>query len=178
MNSKVLYNPFYYFAGFKSFFIGLAGFLVTCYLTYKTGTHFNGLLNIDFAKDSDFWVYLLENISQWIILSITLYLAGFILSKSKIRFIDILGTTLLSRLPLLIAPLFRTITVFQSFGYQSVAMYFILIIYYFSLCWTIALLFHAYKVSCNLKDNKLIVSFIICTLLTEVLTKTLLYLII
>ena len=83
MNRYLLYNPFKRIAGMKSFFIGFLGLLLTTYLAYKTGTHFNGLLNIDFAKDSDYWVYFVENCSHWIILSILLFASGLILSKSK-----------------------------------------------------------------------------------------------
>jgi hypothetical protein len=178
MNRYLLYNPFMRITGIKSFFIGFLGLLLTTYLAYKTGTHFNGLLNINFAKDSDYWIYLVENSSHWIILSILLLASGLILSKSKIRVIDIFGTALFSRIPLLIVPLIRTIPVFQSFVAQSSTMYLLIGIFLISLIWTILLLFNAFKVSCNLKNEKLIVSFIACLILSEVLTKIFLYLII
>jgi hypothetical protein len=178
MRPKALYNPFYTIAGFKSFLIGLAGLLATSYLAFITGMHFNGMLNIDFAKDSGLWVFLLENTIHWAILSTILYIAGLSFSKSKIRFIDVLGTLLLSRLPLIIAPLLRTIPVFQSFAFLSATMYFIILIYMLSAIWMITLSYHAYKISCNLKNEHLIISFIAGMILTEVLTKTALYLII
>ena len=178
MNKKIFYNPFYFIAGYKALLFGIVGFIITCILAYKTGTHFNGLLNIDFAKDSDLWVYFLENFSFWIISSICFYFAGIILSKSKIRLIDILGTTLLSRLPLIITPLFRIIPIFQSFGFYSFQLFFLVFIYIASLIWTIILLYNSYKVSCNLKNIQLNISFIICLLLSEVLTKVLIHIII
>ena len=174
MNNKI-FNPFVQIAGFKSLLIGVSGLILTTFTAFKTGTHFNGLLNIDFAKDSGFWVYLLENCSQWIILSIFFYLAGLLLSKSRVRLIDILGTTLFSRIPLVITPLVRTIPVFQSFAFGSATMYSIIGIYLISLVWTIVLLFNAFKVSGNLKSVQLIVSFIASMVLTEVLTKICLY---
>ena len=170
MNNKFLFNPFLVIAGLKSLLIGLLGLFLTSYFAYKTGTHFNGLLQINFAKDSDFWVYLVENSSQWIILSILLFAAGLILSRSKIRAIDIFGTTLFSRIPLLITPLIRTIPIFQSFVPQSAANYLIGGICLISLIWTIVLLFNAFKLSCNLKNEKLIVSFIVSIILSEVIT--------
>src|ERR1035437_5077384 len=105
MKATNLYNPFTKIAGLESFLLGFLGLFLTTYVAYKTGTHFNGLLNIDFAKDSDYWVFLTENVSNWIFLSFFMYLSGTILSKSKIRVIAILGTALLSRIPLIIAPL-------------------------------------------------------------------------
>jgi hypothetical protein len=178
MKNKFLFNPFLQIAGLTSLLIGLSGLFLTSYLAYKTGTHFNGLLSIDFAKDSDFWVFLVENGSQWIILSILLFAAGLILSKSKIRAIDIFGTTLFSRIPLIIVPLIRVFPPFQSFVYQSATMYFIIGIYRITLIWTIVLLFNAFKVSCNLKNEKLIVSFILCIILSEVFTAIFLHVLI
>jgi len=165
------YNPFTQIAGLKSLILGFLGLFSTTFLAYKTGTHFYGLLNIDYAKDSDYWVFLTENVSNWIFLSTFMYLSGIILSKSKIRVIDILGTALLSRIPLIIAPLLRTIPLFQSFSFQSWEMYFIPGVYLISLIWTIALLFNGYKISCNLKNEKLVVSFIVCLIISEVCTK-------
>ncbi len=178
MNSKYLYNPFLKIAGLKSLLIGASGLFLTSYLAFKTGTHYNGLLHIVPAKDSGFWVFFLENISHWIILSILLFLSGLILSKSKLRVIDIFGTTLFSRIPLIIAPVFRTLPIFQSFTIPSPSMFFIIGIYLISLIWTIALIFNAYKVSCNLKNEKLIVSFIVSIILSEVSTRIFLYIII
>ena len=175
MNRTFYYNPFIFIAGLESFVIGFFGLLLTSWLAYYSGTHFNGLLNITPAKDSDFWVFLVENVSNWIILSLLLFAAGLILSKSKIRIIDIFGTILLARIPLLIAPVLRIIPFFQSFAIFSVAMYLIYCIYFISSLWCIILSFNAYKVSCNLKNESLFISFIVIILISEIITKILLY---
>jgi hypothetical protein len=171
MKSSNLFNPFNQIAGFKSLNFGLIGLLIVTYLAFITGTHFNGLLNINFAKDSDYWVFITESITNWLLISAFIYISGLILSKSKIRVIDILGTTLLSRIPLIIAPLIRIIPAFQSFMILSWQMYFVIGFYLISLIWTIILLFNAFKISCNLKNEKLIISFIISILLSEICTK-------
>lgn len=179
MRSSNLYNPFTKIAGFKSFIIGLIGLLITTYLAFKTGTHFKtgtyfnfrDLFGIDFAKDSDYWVFFMESFSNWLFISTFLYVSGLILSKSKIRVIDILGTTLLSLIPLVITPLIRMLPVFQSFMHQSLQRDTIEGVYYISLAWTIILLFNAYKISCNLKNERLITSFIISIILSEICTK-------
>lgn len=178
MRSSNLYNPFNQIAGLKSLIIGLIGLLITTYLAFITGTHFNGLLNIDFAKDSDYWVFLTENISNWLLISAFMYISGLILSKSKIRVIDIFGTTLLSRVPLIITPLIRTLPVFQSFMHQSWQLYALEGVYLISLIWTIILLFNAFTISCNLKSEKLIISFIVSMTLSEICTKTVIKLLI
>jgi hypothetical protein len=178
MKARYLYNPFTQIAGWPSFLIGTAGFLLTTYLAFNSGTHFIGFLRLDFAKDSDYWVYMTENLTSWLLISIFLHLSGVILSKSKIRVIDTLGTALLSRIPLILTPLLRTIPPFQSFAYRSWEMYFLEGLFIFSSIWVIVLLYHAFKVSCNLKDEKLIGSFIISIILSEVCTKLVLKLII
>ena len=171
MRIRNLYNPFNRIAGGKALVIGLTVLLLTTFIAFKTGTHFNGLLNIDFAKDSDYWIFLTENLSSWLFLSIFMYLSALILSKSNIRAIDILGTTSLARIPLLSAPLIRLVPAFQSFVIQSWEMYFVYGVYLISLIWTITLFFNAYKISCNLKNERLIISFILSLILSEIFTK-------
>lgn len=171
MKKSLLTDPFIFIAGKESFFIGFPLLLGTSWLAYLTGTHFTGLFNINFAKDSDFWIFLVENLSSWILVSLILYIAGILFSKSKIRIVDIFGTILISRIPLLITPAIRTIPLFQSFVVFSVTMYSLIIIYIFSLIWAVALAFNAYKVSCNVKNETLTMSFIACIILSEVLTK-------
>lgn len=170
MKSSVLYNPFTQIAGFLSLIIGLSGLFTVTWLAFITGTHFNGLVNITFARDSEYWVFLTENLSNWFFIAVFMYLSGLILSKSKIRAIDVWGTTLLSRLPLVITPMIRTLPVFQSFLIQSWQRYFVNGVYLASLVWFLVLLFHAFKISCNLKDEKLITSFIISMVSAEICT--------
>jgi len=128
MESKLLFNPFTRIAGIKSLIIGLIALFITSFLAYLTGTHFYGI-NFIPAKDSGFWVYLAENISNWMFISIFLFASGLIFSKSKIRAIDIFGTTLLSRVPLLIILLIRLFPIFQSFIFPSTSFYIIIAIY-------------------------------------------------
>jgi hypothetical protein len=171
MKVNYLYNPFTRIAGLESLVIGFAGLLLVSFLSYQTGTHLNGLANIGFAKDSDFNFYLTEHLSNWISTSVFFYLSGLFLSKTKIRIIDVLGTSLLARIPLIIAPLIRLIPYFQSFLFQSWEMYLLDGIYLLSAIWTIVLLFNSYKISCNLKNEKLITSFIVSLIVSETITR-------
>ncbi len=177
MESKLLFNPFTRIAGVKSLIIGLIALFIISLLGYKTGTHFYGFYIVP-AKDSDFWIYLVENLSNWVFISVFLFIAGLIFSKSKIRAIDIFGTTLLSMIPLIIVPIVRLIPALQTFAAQSFAMFVFIIVSLIAVIWTISLLFNAYKVSCNLKNEKLIVSFIISLVFALVGTQMFLTLII
>lgn len=174
MDNSYLINPFIRIAGYKSLMIGFVGLLLVSFVSYITGTHFNGLLIVGFAKDSKFVYYFLEHIISWIAIFIFLFLSGIILSKTKFRLIDILGTALLARLPLIIAPLIRLLPHFQSFVFQSWEMYFVYGVYLLSLIWTIVLLFNAFKISCNLKSKRLIISFAVSIILSEITTQLIL----
>jgi hypothetical protein len=145
-----LINPFYRIAGLKSFLLGFLGLLILSFVSFKTGTHFYGLSNIDFVKDSDFITYSLEHLTSWIMFAALAYLLSLFLSSSKVRLIDFFGTALLARIPLIISPIFRFIPSFQSFVFQSFEMYFIVGVYILSAIWTVSLLFNGYKISSNL----------------------------
>ncbi len=173
MKINYLVNPFTRIAGLKSLIAGLTGLLLVSWLSYQTGTHQNGLSNIDFAKDADFVFYLIEHLAGWISVSIFLFISGLILSKTKIRLLDVLGTSSFARIPLVIVPLVRLIPSLRSFVFLSWEMYLVSAIYLLSAVWTIALLFNGFKISCNLKKERLIVSFIVSLILSEAATKLL-----
>jgi hypothetical protein len=156
----------------------LTGFLIVTYLAFKTGTHFNGFLSFDLAKDAGYRVFAAEHAVNWLFVSLFLYTSGLILSKSKIRLIDVAGTALLSRIPLVITPLIRILPVFRSFFVYSWQFYLLTGIYVFSLIWSLVLMFNAFKISCNLKNERLIISFITSMVLSEVCTKIFISLII
>lgn len=175
MINNYLINPFIRIAGFKSLIIGFIGLIILSFASFKTGTHFNGLSNIGFAKDSNFIVYALEHIINWGVISVIMFLSAIFLSKSKVRMIDFIGTSLLARIPLIIAPVFRFIPNFRSFIIQSFEMYFIIGIYLLSLIWTIVLLFNGFKISSNLKNDRLVITFIIGLITSEIITRITIY---
>ena len=176
--TNYLINPYSRIAGFKSLFIGFIGLLLLSFTSFKTGTHFYGLSNIDFAEDSKFVFYALEHLISWCAFAVLAFLFGLSLSTSSVRAIDFLGTSLLAKTPLLILPIVSYIPVFKSFVFQSFEMYFIVGIYLLSLAWTITLLFNGYKISSNLKHNRLIVSFVIGLVFSEIITRVSIHLLI
>lgn len=123
-SSVLLYNPFIFIAGYKSFAIGISVLMLTIFLAFTTGTHYKGLLNVYFAKDSTYVFYFIEQVSHWIFLSSLLFIFGVFLSKSKIRFIGVIGTQAMARLPLLLLPTIRILAPFESFVINSFQMNF------------------------------------------------------
>jgi hypothetical protein len=173
--SHFFYNPFTYIAGFKSLIGGAIIVLLTAWICFISGTHNYGLINVNFASDMPFSSYLAEHAIHWIAVTLTLYSAGLLFSKSRIRFIDVLGTQGISKLPLLVLPVARLVPVFASFPVNSINMYFLFVLHIIMVIWSVALMFNAFKISCNVKGQRLVVSFILALLLAEIVSRTILY---
>ncbi len=174
MENSFWINPFIKIAGFRSLIYGLLGLLLIAVVAYLTGTHFYGFSDLGFAKDSEFWLYALEQLLSWVLISLCLYVSGLLFSNTKLRVVDVFGTNILARMPLLLVPLVRLIPPFQSFVFQSVEMYLLLGIYVLSLAWTMVLMFNGFKISSNLKGIRLIASFIISIVVAEILIRLIL----
>lgn len=172
---KVLTNPFERIAGGRAFAIGFVGVALTAFIAYVSGTHSIGLFNLHFAKGAPFWVFALEQFLSWGVLVLIAFPVTAVLSKSKIRIIDFMGTFLLAHLPLILAPTLRLIPWFRSFSIFSVEMFVIVGVHLFTLIWVITLLFNAYKISSNLKGNRLIFSFILSLVSSEIVVFLILY---
>lgn len=173
--SQLFYNPFIHIAGFWSAVAGIVVILFTAWICFITGTHNYGLVNISFASDMSLLAYVAEHFIHWIITVLVLFVAGLLFSKSRIRFIDVLGTQGISRAPLLVLPVVRLIPVFASFPFNSINMYFLFVLHVVMVVWSVALMFNAFKISCNVKGQRLVVSFILALLIAEIISRTILY---
>lgn len=167
---QLLYNPFLYVAGVKSLGIGIAILLSISFFSYVSGTHYWGLVIPYFAKDTAFLYYLSEHFIHWLTLSVLLFASGSIFSKSKIRFVDIMGTQAMALIPLIVVPLIRLLPPFASFYFFSIYTFILYGLHIMAAIWSVALMFNAYKVTCNVKKTKLTISFIGVVFLTEILT--------
>ena len=186
-----LFNPFTYLAGGWSLLIGLIGIGVIGLIGAFSRTHFDGVLDVHSGIWRPLWFFLAEGYIDWISLAVPLYLVGKVLSKSRIRAVDVFGTQALARLPTLITVLLTLLPAYQrmtaavaSGGVTSfdalrseplalaavvVAMIGIILV----LIWTVALMYKAYAVSCNIKGGRAIGSFIVVVLLAEITSKVL-----
>src|SRR5690606_25900607 len=102
-----LYNPFIYLAGFRSLVIGVIILLLISFVSYVSGTHYWGVVLPYFAKDSGFLYYFAEHSIHWLVLSLLLFMSGKLFSKSRIRFVDVLGTQGVAFAPFFIVPVIR-----------------------------------------------------------------------
>jgi hypothetical protein len=128
------------------------------------------------GQSSGFYVYLSENIIDWITTVVIFYPLALIVSVSSIRFIDILGTFALARYPLILSSLlgFFPFTKFYLANPTSVLLMVMIFLMILAIVWTVVLIFNAFKVSCNIKGFRLICTFIIGIITSEILSKTIL----
>ncbi len=185
---KKLTNPFTYIAGSKALLYGLLAIIASSLIGHFSNTHFTGILSIKMCPSLPLSYFMMQGFINWLILSGLLYLAAILLSKSSVRIIDIFGTLALSRAPYVLAALTGFSKSMQKFGLYLVWTYlkqgepveitslekgiaiFWLVFNLLMTIWYVALMFNAYKVSTNLKDAKLILSFIVVLILTIIIT--------
>lgn len=183
---KRLINPFLYLAGGKALAWGLAviaietawlcgiGFIQDSYLHFAPAPADNALLKTAAMQ-----------LAMWLAPALLLGLCGLIFSRSKIRFVDILGTTALAQAPLLllllplsIGRLNDTLTAAAEAvrsGSMPELPTVLLLLYGF---WSLAALalffirnYQAFSVSCNLRGWRAVVPFIVVVLLVTMLSQ-------
>lgn len=179
---RFLLNPFERIAGAQALSWGVLGLLASTVLGYFTDYHYHGLLHYGPAPNSAWWCFACEHLVVWLIPACLFYIGGIFLSRSHIRFIDLLGTTLFAQIPLL----FTNLIIFFPFYTQIkhidpsapiqeqlirigelmiqpgfwLGIWLSLLSLVFVI-WMGYWLFKALQVSCNLKETKLAVLFCI-----------------
>jgi hypothetical protein len=182
-----LLNPFMFTAGFPALALGIAVMLISALACWLGSTHFDGVLDLHTGLPGPFWILLSEGILDWLCLAIPLILLALLISKSRFRIIDLLGTQALARFPYFIAALAMlpdanrraaqyfiarvqgspaTLTVADTVVFTIAILITIL-----AAIWMIILMYKSYAVSCNLKGPKAIVTFILGLIIAEIASK-------
>lgn len=172
MEKQYLYgvvNPFERIAGLKTLLWGLAGMAVSTVLSYGSGWHYHGLLHFGTAPNPAWWSYAVEHLIVWLVPAVVFYLGGLLLSRSRIRAIDVVGTVAFAQLPFIIMNLFNFLPPMQKLSQINidispaemmqqpgfiVGIWLALVSLAFFV-WTLVWMFQALKVSCNLKGYRL-----------------------
>lgn len=179
-----LFNPFMYVAGFQALGAGLVIMLVIAWMSTFTSIRFDGVLDIHLGQPLSFMAHLKMMLIDYAAMCLLLFIAGMMLSKSHYRLIDILGTQLVARWPLIFITLFTLIvnlnplqdaaaklTPEQIDSLFTVPFIIFLCISVMVTVWMIVLMYRSYTISFNLSGNRAIVSFIVCFVLAEVFSK-------
>ena len=171
---KALFNPFRYIAGAKALAMGYLFIIASALMLYSGNLIQDSYIHIGMAEASFFEVLGAQTI-WWIVPTALLYLCGLLLSKSKIRIIDILGTTAFAQIILLlmIAPMLlpavmncsvELVASLQTGVVPDMVEFMPLIIYsvWSLICLVIFYIwnYNAFAVSCNVGGWKAITAFI------------------
>ncbi len=122
-------------------------------------------------------------------MGVLLFIAGFIISRTRIRVIDIFGTQSLARFPMFVTSLAALLPGYKNFLNQLASnptnimdiaskntndfiMFLIVaIITIFMIIWMVTLMYRAFSISCNVSGGKAISIFIIILLIGEFISK-------
>lgn len=179
-NLKLLYNPFTRMAGWGAFFAGLPIVCATVVLGWLVNMAIYGLE----IKSGGEFTLLQAFAATGTGLACTvgvIYLIGIIFSKG-VRFQDVLGTVTFARAPYLFAPLLGLIpsSDFAENAMAAARTYDLSIIDWgemaliatFSILlsvWAVTMLWHAFRVSTDLKGGKAVLLFIFSLITSEIL---------
>ena len=178
-----LFNPFHFLAGGQALAWGLACIALTAWLGGIFDYRFTGVISFQRTAPAPLWHAIAQGLMAWAIPSALLYIGGRLISRSRVRPIDVFGTQALARAPgLLIAliamsPPFRDLTtslIAQGISHLSIAQLALLssvgIVLILLLVWMVLLMYRAFGVSCNVAGGRAIAVFIAVIALGEVAT--------
>jgi hypothetical protein len=185
-----LFQPFEKIAGSKALLIGLVVIIATGIAGFFGRIHLDGIIDMHGSPaQMPLWIYILEGILNWLVLSVCLLIPGAIISKTQYRVIDIFGTIAFARWPFLpmiilmmLVPM-DTVTQYFLYEYLSIGekvqpttMEFILfavfsLVMLLVLILVIVLFYRAYSISFNVKGTKAVVSYAIAFVVAEIAVK-------
>jgi len=175
-------NPFTRIAGWQAFSLGLVFVALMGFIGSGSGIAFDGVFDMHMFENTvqQAFLYLAIDIVS---LVLVMWVVGLIISKN-FRFIDLLGTMTLAKAPFLVlaimgyfatAPDMNEIMRNPYVILQSTSFLILMILSLPVMIWSIALMFNALKISCDLKGNTLTVAFILGLIISEIIAKILIH---
>jgi len=186
--SKWAFNPFQYIAGRDALVLGIVMIIVASIVGSYSNSHFDGILDFHTGAPASLEFFIIEGIIDWLIMGLLLLFAGLLISKSKFRVIDVIGTQALARFPSIIIALIALLPSFQEtisrlaveptnikslIGNNFIVLIGLLIILVITI-WMVILMYKAFSVSCNVKGGKAVTFFIVVIIIGEILSKVVL----
>lgn len=190
-----IWNPFLRVAGWPALGAGLACIALTAWVGSLTNTHFDGVLDAHTSPaGAPWWLYLAEGVINWLSLALVLLPMGFLVSRSRFRVIDLLGTQALARWPLLLAatalllPGYTRVTesilaALRQGKMEATGLFagvsradagaFAAALLVLLLCtvWFVSLSWKSFRVSCDARGGKAVGLFVVAMVLAEILSK-------
>ena len=178
-----LMNPFTRIAGWQAFGLGIFFVVLMGLLGAYSDIAFDGVIDMHIIDISLLQSFLYIGINL-VCLVVVMWMTGLIVS-GKFRFIDILGTMTLAKAPFLLLSIAGFFTAAPELSeiykdpyviFQSISFIILIVLSITVIIWSITLMYNAFKVSCDIKGSKLTGAFIIALLVSEALSKVLIYL--
>ncbi|HVI44004.1 MAG TPA: YIP1 family protein [Chitinophaga sp.] len=171
MTTIWFYNPFTYIAGARSLLVGWAIMLLTAFIAFFSHTLFNSTLGAQIGTMALPAGYLLAQLIAWGCPALLFFFAGKIFSTSAIRFIDIAGTIALARAPMIFVALINFAMPpridLHRISTDIIVVAFVSVVLSI---WMVALMYNAFRVSCNIRGAKGTMVFITTLLIAEVIS--------
>jgi hypothetical protein len=184
---KLFFNPFEKYSEKKLLITGILATLIGIFLYYIFNIKTIGFLKFDFLEKISIFQVVSQSLIIISVLTIILFVTGKIIN-SKTRFIDVLNTVLVAKIPFFIIPFFNIngvmyretelLKTFLSNGklaeISMTKMPIIMIVSLLSVLlsvWVIALVYNGFKIATNAKGAKHIVYFIIAIIITEIVSR-------
>lgn len=185
----IFFNPFQNYSEKILIGFGLIMSLIGCGLATNLNARFDGVLDLHFVEKTYFLNAIIDITIDFFILSLFVFFVGKYINR-KTRFIDVLATTLLAKIPfyfliffninnkmfLISKSILSAVTTNEFSNIQSndlLLLVFSGIATFVCLVWSIILLFNGFKTATNSKGSKNVLLFIIAIIAAEVLSKIL-----
>lgn len=179
---RLMINPFSRITGWEAFSIGLVAVVLSAIIGRYSYVCFDGVWDIHMSKHLTLGNALAMQLISTFTLVLVMCITGLIVSKG-FRFIDVLGSMIFARIPLLLPALagfFVNVTPEEII--EKPLLFIVsppLIIFgllsLWAVAWEITLMVNGFKGSFNVKGNKLIVSFVIAFFVSEIISKVLIF---
>ena len=184
---KKIVNPFETFGEKQLLFTGLVATLLGIYIGFIFNARFDGVVDLHFRESVTWQEVALDNLINIVVLSIVLFVAGKIINP-KTRIIDILNSSLISRIPFYILPFFNVNQIMfhssnemmesiQNGQFSEITSTNLILTLVFSLvaillliCFVI-LLWNGFKIATNAKGSKAIILFVVSLFVAEIVSK-------
>lgn len=180
---QFIFNPFYKIAGTKALLTGIVLMVIALVIGTYSLAAFDGVLDFHVNRYNTIWTYVAVYGISWLTLILLYGLAGALLAKSKFRWIDILGTTLLARAPLLLVAFAaflipeinqHTVQHLDDIHFSTAAIA-ASVLAFLCIIWQVALLYNSYRITLNIQGSKATWSFITVIILAEIASLTLIH---
>lgn len=108
-----LKNPFRYLPLRQTICWGIVVLILISVFCWQVGLRMTSLTQVNYAGGA-LWKATLQQIAVWLLFSVVLYVAGVIMSRSKVRFWDVASFNLFARIPFNLSLLMFAIPMVRS----------------------------------------------------------------